>query len=197
MLTFATLGPAGSNHELVTQAYLHFHGLDDAAIVLVESFADALALMAAGEVAHVIQVAVHPETTGTVARAHFRHGIHVIDTFISSSHPLAILTRQEVASPRTLALQPATKDYADTSRWEALVPETSTATVAAGLLAGRYDSGLTWADLAEQHPGRFRVDEEIGTVDDPWIVYGRERTSGGKLLAWPDSPAARLYRRSA
>ncbi|MDP6708376.1 MAG: hypothetical protein QF893_18690 [Alphaproteobacteria bacterium] len=197
MLTFATLGPSGSNHELVTRAYLRFHGLDDEEIVLVESFAKALALMAAGEVAHEIQVAVHPETTETVARAHFRHGIHVIDTFISASHPLAILTRQEVARPRTLALQPATKEYADTSRWETFIPETSTATVAAGLLAGRYDSGLTWAHLADQHPGRFRIDEEIGTVDDPWIVYGREGTSGGKLLAWKESPAARLYRRGA
>jgi hypothetical protein len=102
-----------------------------------------------------------------------------------------------VARPRTLALQPATKEYADTSRWETFIPETSTATVAAGLLAGRYDSGLTWAHLADQHPGRFRIDEEIGTVDDPWIVYGREGTSGGKLLAWKESPAARLYRRGA
>ena len=194
MLTFATLGPQGSNHELVTQNYLAFHGLAESQIVLVDDFAKALDLMVAGQVQHIVQVAVHPQTTGTVAKAYFRHGIHVIDTFISPSRPLAILTRAEVAEPQTLALQPATRDYADISRWPTTIPEASIGTVAEGLLAGRYDSGLTALDLAAQHSGRFRIEVEIGTIDDPWIVYGRQRTSDGGLMAWPDSPAGRLYR---
>ena len=66
--------------------------------------------------------------------------------------------------------------------------------MAEGLLAGRYDSGLTALDLAAQHSGRFRIEVEIGTIDDPWIVYGRQRTSDGRLMAWLDSPAGRLYR---
>jgi hypothetical protein len=37
------------------------------------------------------------------------------------------------------------------------------------------------------------VTQFIGTVDDAWIVYGRTRVTGGKLLAWRDSPARRLY----
>lgn len=194
MLTFATLGPAGSNHELVTRAYLAFHGRTDARIVLVESFATAIEMMVAKEVDHVIQVAVHPSTTETVARAYFRHRIHVVDTFIAPSHPLAVLTRAEVSEPRSLALQPATKEYVDTYRWPTLVPETSIATVAQGLLEARYDSGITRRDLADRHPGRFRIDVEIGTIDDPWIVYGRERTCAEPLLAWKDSPFARRLR---
>ncbi len=196
MLTFATLGPDGSNHQLVTRRYLDFHGLTDARIVLVTDFGHALEQMIAGAVDHVVQVGVHPSATETVARAFFRHRIHVVDTFIAPSHPLAVLTRAEVEEPVTLALQPATKEYVDTSRWRTLVPETSIATVAAGLLESRYDSGITRLDLAERHPGRFRIDEMIGTIDDPWLVYGKVRTCVGELLAWKDSPLARQFRQA-
>jgi len=195
MLTFATLGPSGSNHELVTRAYLELHGLSNARIVFVDDFDQALELMVEGAVQHVVQAAVHPQATSTVAKACLRHRIFVIDTFISPSHPLAVLTRVEVVTPQSLGLQPATKDYVDTDRWPTLVPEGSTVAVGEGLLAGRYDSGLTLLALADRYPGRFRVDEIIGSVDDPWLVFGRQRTTGGRLLAWPDSPAARLYAR--
>lgn len=195
MPVFATLGPAGSNHDLVTRRYLDFHRLSGATVVLTDDFATAIAMMARGEVDHVVQVAVHREATETVARAFFRHGIHVIDTFISPSHPLGILTRAEIDRPRSLGLQPATRDYVDTSRWAELIDVASTPMVATGLLEGRYDSGLTALHHADDHPGRFRVDQVIGTIDDPWIVYGREGVTGGGLVAWPDSPAAALYRR--
>jgi len=194
MLTFATLGPAGSNHALVTRGYLDRHGLERARIVFVDDFDDALALLVAGEAQHIVQAAAHPQTPGTIAKAFFRHGIYVVDSFISPSHPLAVLTRVEVETPRSLGLQPATRNYIDTGRWTTLVEEATTVAVAEGLLAGRYDSGLTLHHVADQHPGRFRVEDVIGSVDDPWIVYGRERTSGGAVLTWPDSPAARLYR---
>ena len=197
MLIFATLGPSGTNHEMVTRGYLDMHGLTDARIVLVDSFDCAMAMMVSGKAHHTIQAAAHAETTETIAKAFFRHGIFVIDTFISPSRPLAVLTRAEVESPLTLGLQPATKDYIDTSRWKTLAFEGSIASVAGGLVEKRYDSGLTALDVAEKHPGRFRIDQVVGTVDDPWIVYGMERTSGGGLLAWPDSPAAKLYRRQA
>lgn len=198
MLTFATLGPEGSNHELVARHYLAFHGLEPSSrIVLVSDFMHALDLMVAGDVDHIVQVAVHPSTSDVVARAFFQHRIHVIDTFIAPSHPLAILTRTEVGAPRTLALQPATRAYADTSRWSTLVPEISTATVAAGLLEGRYDSGITRADLDQRYPGRFRIDAMIGTLDDAWIVYGKVRTCEGPILAFKDSPAGRLFGRRA
>ncbi|MBC7793982.1 MAG: hypothetical protein H7Z43_09750, partial [Clostridia bacterium] len=193
MLVFATLGPSGSNHELVTRRYLEFHGLGDARVELVLKFEDALEMMLAGSAQHIVQVAVHPETSETVARYYFRHRIYVIDAFIAPSHPLGVLTRADVTQPKTLALQPATRGYIDTSRWPTLIPEVSIASVAEGLLAGRYDSGLTALHFAESHPGRFRVDCSIGTIDDPWLVYGTQRTSGGNLLAWPNSPAAQLY----
>ena len=149
--------------------------------------------MEAGEVDFTVQVAVHPSSTETEAAAHFEHGIHVIDAFISPSRPLAVFTWADVEVPRTLGLQPATKRYFDASRLEELVPEISIMTVAEGLLAGRFDSGITALDLAVKHPGIFRVDQELGSVDDPWIVYGRARASDGGIVAWPDSPASRMY----
>lgn len=91
-------------------------------------------------------------------------------------------------------MQPATRAYVDTTRWEAIVDEISIASVARSLLDGRIDSGITATEYASLHPDHLRVDEVIGTPDDAWIVYGRERTTGGALLAWRDSPAGRRYR---
>ena len=95
-LIFATLGPAGSNHEYVTERYLALHGLEDSEIRLVDDFATGLAMMSSGEVDFIVQVAVHPDATDSVARAHFEHDIHVIEAFVSPSRPLAVLTRAEV-----------------------------------------------------------------------------------------------------
>jgi len=49
-LRFATLGPAGTNHKLVTRNYLAFHGLVDAELILVDDFFEGLAMMNAGRV---------------------------------------------------------------------------------------------------------------------------------------------------
>ncbi len=194
---FVTLGPAGTNHELVTRNYLAFHGLAEAELILIDDFFEGLAVMGAGQAEFMVQVAVHPDCAAVVAKAHFDYGIHVVDCFISPSKELGILTRAEVAQPRTLALQPATSGYADLSAWPEHVPAASIMRVAEGLLDGAYDSGLTALELADQYPGRFRIDAVVGAVDDPWLVYGRERVAGSGLVAWPESPASRRFRISA
>ncbi len=193
MLIFGTLGPAGSNHDWVAKRYLEFHRLREAQIELFSNFDDAFEAMFNGDLHHVIQVAVHPSVTTTVAK--YRGRAHLIDTFISPSQSMAVLTRSEIDVPSTLGLQMATRDYVDASRWTMLVSEVSTVTVAEGLLAGKYDSGLTLLSVAEQYPDRFRVDEVIGTVDDAWLVYGLEPTCEGRVQAWPSSPAAALFHR--
>jgi hypothetical protein len=193
-LIFVTLGPDGTNHDLVTRRYLTFHGLHSASVALAFDFDAALALMAAGEADHMIQCAVHPALGRIVAEAHFRHGISIIDTFISPSHPLAIIARQDVSVPSTLALHAATRDYVDLSEWPELIDAPATAEVATGLLEGRYEAGICALSLAREHPERFRVLQDLGTVDDAWVVFGGERTSDGGLLAWRESPAGRLYR---
>ena len=151
-------------------------------------------MISSGEVDFIVQVAVHPDATDTVARAHFEHDIRVIDAFVSPSRPLAVLTRAEVGRPTSLGLQPATAAYLNTRRWERQVSEVSIMTVAEGLLEGRFDSWIYALSVADDHPSRFRVEVDLGTVDDPWIVYGRERVSSGNVVAWPEGPAARLHR---
>jgi hypothetical protein len=195
MLTFATLGPGGSNHELVTRRYLAFHGLRDARIDLVLDFDDAFDRLRLRQVDFIVQVAVHPETATVVGR-HFRE-FFIVDAFVSPSRPLAVVTRRAVGTPTSIGLQPATREYVDLSRWATIVDEISIASVAEALFAGRVDSGITAAEYAEKHPSELRIDEFIGSPDDAWIVYGRERLSGGGMLAWRESPAGRLYRSSA
>jgi hypothetical protein len=191
LLRFLTLGPSGSNHEFVTARYIQHHGLEGrASMALVLSFDEAARLVIDGEADYIVQVAVHPSTADIVAK--YRKQLFVIDAFVSSSKDMAVVTRVDVEIPRTLALQPATRDYVNTDGLT-LIPETSTASVANGLLSGKYESGLTYSSLATENPTRFRIDEQIGTVDDPWIVYGRERLSDGQVVAWKESPAAQAF----
>ena len=191
---FVTLGPEGTNHELVTRRYLQFHDIA-AEILLIDSFFDGLTMIAEGQADYLLQVAVHPDCAEIVARAHFEHGIHVIDTFISPSKELAILTRSDVGNPQTLAVQPATRGYADVSAWPSLISVSSIARVADGLLNGTYDSGLTTRDLARAYPDRLRVEQTLGTVDDAWLVFGKSRVSKGGLVAWSESPGVKHIKR--
>ncbi len=193
-LNFLTLGPAGSNHDVVTQRYLEFHRLRDATITFISDFHAGLGMMAADAADFMIQAAVHPDCSDIVAKAHFAYGIRIVDTFISPSKDLAILTRSAVDRPRSLGLQPATKGYADLTSWEELIPEPTTVAVAEGLRAGSYDSGITAREFAELYPGEFRIEKVIGTVDDPWLVFGKTRVSDGGIVAWPDSPAAGQFK---
>jgi len=194
MSVFATLGPNGSNHELVTRAYLAFHKAKNAKIHLVDNFIAALASMKQDEVDFLVQAAAHSSTTQTLAKGFFEHGIHAIDVFIAPSRPLAVLTQLNVEQPKSIGLQPATRHYTDISRWSNIFEEPNTVAVAQGLLNGRYDSGIVAADLVDIHPNRFRIGAFLGSVDDPWIVYGKRRLCEGAILAWPNSPAAALYR---
>lgn len=190
-LKFVTLGPDGSNHQFVTQAYLRHLAIEGISTVeLVLSFDEAAEMVIDRRADHIVQVAVHPSTADIVAK--YRKDLFVIDAFVSPSKDMAVVTRVDVPKATTLALQPATKEYVETAGIT-LIPETSTASVAEGLLSGKYESGLTYSSLAQDYPDRFRIDVRIGTVDDAWIVYGRSRVSDGEIVAWKESPAAQLF----
>jgi len=180
---FVTLGPAGTNHEFVTGKYLEYRGIKNAQIKLIDDFLVGLAMINNGKADYMIQVAVHPECANVVATAHFEYGIHVIDTFISPSKELGIVTRRSIKTPKTLALQPATIKYTNVEKWEKLVYVNSIMHIPEGLLNGKYDSGLTTLEAAEKHKDQLRVDLQVGTVDDPWLVYGKCRVSSGNLVA--------------
>ncbi|MDC0998058.1 hypothetical protein N8248_07660 [Rhodospirillaceae bacterium] len=188
-LTFITLGPSGTNHEFVTHNYLKYRGIQTASVHLIDNFQLGLSMIADGEADHMVQVAVHPDCADVVAKAHFEYDIHIVDTFISPSKELGILTRRDVKVPKSIALQPATRKYADLNKWKEFVPVNSIMHVAEGLLEGRYDSGLTTVEIAEQYKDVLRIDTRIGTVDDSWIVYGRCRVSNGEIIASPTCSA--------
>ena len=86
---FITLGPAGTNHEFVTKKYIKRQNIKNASILLIDSFFTGLKLMNSHEADYMIQVAVHPDLTKVVSKAHFEYDIHVLDTFLSASKPLA------------------------------------------------------------------------------------------------------------
>jgi hypothetical protein len=186
----ATLGPSGTNHEMVAKKYMKFHGISNYALSFVLSFAEAVALLKRGDVDYILQCAVHPETPQTLGE-NFRE-IFAIDCFISDSQELAVLTRKDVTTPKTIGvLLPANEKYTDLSRWEQRIPYRSLPLIFEDLLAGRIDSGLVYRSFADKHPDQVRVDEMIGSPDDVWIVYGKNRAYHGELLASKQSAFAR------
>ncbi|GAB3483467.1 hypothetical protein [Marinomonas epiphytica] len=193
MIRVATLGPGGSNHEMVSQQYLDYIGVEHYCIELVQGFSDAVQKIKSGAVDHIIQCAAHPEVAQTLG---LNQGLlYVIDTFIAPGKPLGILTRRDIASPVSIAFHPATRSYADLSAWPEQFEEQSTVAVAQGLLSGQYDSGIAALEVAEQNSDQLKVDAVIETIDDAWLVYGTTRVCTNGVLAWPHSPGAKMLRR--
>ena len=143
----------------------------------------------------ILQCAVHPETPRTLGE-NFRR-MFAVDCFIADSQELGIVSRREIAVPRTLGiLLPANRHYTDISRWPEHRNVGSLATIGELLLTDEIDSGLTYTSFAERYPDRLRVDEVIGSPDDVWIVYALERASfTGGIVAWSDSPGAAALKR--
>jgi hypothetical protein len=194
-LRFATLGPAGSNHAFVSERYLMFQGLREGAhIQLHRTFEDAVESVLQHDADFLIQCAVHPSTPRTVSA--FHRGLYVIDTFVSSSRPLAVVRRRDRPSPRTIGAMAATVDYVDLSRWGSLaIAETVTA-VTDGLLEGSFDAGLAFADAAAEHPEALVMEQAVPSPDDAWIVYGRTRVAADGLVGSDRGPASALYRKA-
>jgi hypothetical protein len=107
--------------------------------------------------------------------------------FIYPTKALAVLSRREVERPRTLGLVPATSGYVDLARWDEVIDVQSKPIVAAELLAGRYEAGLTHLEHAALHPQELRVDEEIGEIDTTWVLYGTKKRFQGEVIGIPSA----------
>lgn len=191
-MKFITLGPTGSNHEYVTLKYLDFHRLEGRAeLELAIDFDAAAQAVLSGSADFMVQCAVHPSCMATMAK--FFKGLYAIDTFISPSQELAVVERRIDKPSKSLAVMLPTLDYIDRSRWEKIELVTTVAEVTKGLVDGTYDAGVAYASVVWKYPEALRIVQQIGTVDDVWIVYGRQRTSAGRMLAWSGSPAAKLF----
>lgn len=193
-LRILTLGP-GTNHELVARRYCAFHGLDPVtALGFFEDPDEGVRRVLAGEADHLLLCSVHPDVARVTAQ-NFRR-LFIVDTFISPSKELAVLTRRGVASPRSLALFAPTLDYVDASRWEEVVVERqgSIVNVFARLEEGSVDSALVYLEYMDRHPGRFEVTELVGSPDDAWVVFGTTRAWQGQIVAQADSLVGRAAR---
>ena len=162
---------------------MRFQGVEDFEVEFIADFFDGLERIRGRENAFLIQCSAHP-LVHEITERHWSE-IFVVDTFIYPTKALAVLSRREVERPRTLGLVPATAGYIDAADWEEIVDVQSKPIVAAELLAGRYDAGLTHLEHAALHPDELRVDEEIGEIDTTWVVYGTRKRFAGELIGIP------------
>ena len=182
-VTLVTLGPAGTCHERATREYMKFQGVEDFEVAFIGDFFDGLEQIRGREDALLVQCSAHPLVHKITER--YWDEVFVVDTFIYPTKALAVLSRREVASPRSLGLVPATAGYVDLEQWDEVIDVQSKPIVAEELLAGRYDAGLTHLEHLALHPDELRLDLEIGEIDTTWVVYGTQKRFAGELVGIP------------
>lgn len=171
-MTFATLGPEGSNHALVLRRYLERRGPADAHVQLFESFPAAFEALVAGRVDRVLQCTAHFSHAECVGR--YMHRAFPVDTCVAGSRPLALLTRAEVVEPVSVGLQPATRHYTELAAFVEQRERATIVDVAEGLLAGEFDAGICAREVLEQNPGKIRLLADIGPALDVWVLFGSQ-----------------------
>ena len=179
-MIFATLGPEANNHVLVLRRYLAERGPANAEMRLFDDFPTAFAALVAGEVDCVLQCTAHFSHADCVGQ--YMHRAFPVDTFIAGSHPLALLARRDIATPRQVALQPATRYYTDLSGFAEQVEVPTTSGVAEGLLAGRFEAGICAQHNVEAHPDKLRLIQALGPALDVWVLYGTRPLPGDSPL---------------
>ncbi len=191
-ITLITLGPEGTCHERATRRYMEFQGIEDYEIVLITDFFAGLEMARETPGAFLVQCSAHPKVH-EITETHWTE-VFVVDTFIYPTKALAVLSRRDVEQPRSLGIVPATEGYVDLSEWEEVIPQISKPIIAAALLRGEYDAGLTHLEHLEMHPDELRLELEIGEIDTTWVVYGRQKRFRGELIG---IPSAEIFRRPA
>lgn len=191
-ITLITLGPEGTCHERATKRYMEFQGIEDYEIVLITDFFAGLEMVRETPGAFLVQCSAHPKVH-EITETHWTE-VFVVDTFIYPTKALAVLSRRDVEQPRSLGIVPATEGYVDLSEWEEVIPQISKPIIAAALLRGEYDAGLTHLEHLDEHPDELRLELEIGEIDTTWVVYGRQKRFRGELIG---IPSAEIFRRPA
>lgn len=182
-VTLVTLGPTGTCHERAAIEYMAFQGVEDFEIEFIRDFFDGLEKIRGKDNAFLIQCSAHPLVHEITER--YWAEVFVVDTFIYPTKALAVLRRREVERPRTLGLVPATAGYIDRDDWEEIIDVQSKPIVAAELLEGRYEAGLTHVEHLAAHPDELRLVQEIGEIDTTWVVYGNQKRYQGEVIGIP------------
>ncbi len=178
--TFITLGPSGTCHENALRHYLDFQGLTSFEIVLVDDLLGAIGQVREQPNTFLVQCSAHVQVHLVTERYH--EEVFVVDTFIYPTKELGLIVRRDVEKPKSLGIVSATRGYLDLSRWETIVDEPSKPVVAAHLLAGQYDAGLTHTHHADEHPDTLELVEYYGAVDTTWVVYGPRKRFRGDVI---------------
>jgi len=196
-LRVLTLGPSGSCHEAAVSHYLTANGLSGRSEILFTfDLVAGMDDLASGAVDLLVQCSAHPQVHLATERHHRQ--TPVVDTFIHPTKALALLRRADRPQPRSLGLVAATAGYLDLDRFEHLHHEPSKPVVAEGLLADRYDAGLTHLEHAAASDGQLVVVEVFGEVVTTWVVYGRKPRYAGQLIGTEsDDYLASLFHFSA
>lgn len=191
-VTVITLGPEGTCHERAVKNYLAFQGVEDYELVLTTDLFAGLDQVRETPGALLVQCSAHPQVHEITEK--YWTEVFVVDTFIYPTKALAVLSRKEIEKPRSLGIVPATKGYLDLSLWGEVIDVVSKPVVAAELLEGRYDAGLTHLEHLAKHPDKLRLDLEIGEIDTTWVVYGRQKRFKGEVIG---IPSAQVFRDAA
>jgi len=178
--TFITPGPQGTRHENALLHYLEFQGITSFDTVLVGDLLEAIVQVRDRPNTYLVQCSAHVQVHLVTERYHT--DVFVIDTFIYPTKELGLLVRTDVTEPKSLGIVSATRGYLDLAPWETIIDEPSKPVVAANLLAGRYDAGLTHVHHASEHPERLRLVEYYGAVDTTWVVYGPYKRFNGEVI---------------
>ncbi|KMM25395.1 hypothetical protein L540_19385, partial [Bordetella pseudohinzii] len=86
-MKIATLGPAGSNHDLNTRRYIAFHGLNQTEIIYIEDFFAGLELMRTGDVDFMIQVCAHHHVAEVIEKYYVARKVIMSHFAQSKSEP--------------------------------------------------------------------------------------------------------------
>jgi hypothetical protein len=178
--TFITLGPAGTCHENALLHYLDFQGITSFDTLLVPDLLEAVVQVRDRPHTFLVQCSAHVQVHLVTERYHT--DVFVIDTFIYPTKELGLVVRRDVSEPKSLGIVSATRGYLDLSAWETIVDQPSKPVVAANLLAGRFDAGLTHVHHADEHPDELRLVEYYGAVDTTWVVYGPHKRFRGAVI---------------
>lgn len=192
MLTFATLGPEGGDHEFALRQYLAAHGVEAAASVsLFDDFHAVSRAMAEAQVDYMLQCALHPLAAEFI-RSH-PSPMHAVDAFIAPGRPLALVRAHDATANDNRVAVPNDVRRQLASRWTEVAPELNALAVQEGLMAGRYAAGVVRMSFALAHAARWRMLESIDSASTAWIMYGRIRVDRGEPVVWRDSPVALHY----
>ncbi|HEX5309673.1 MAG TPA: hypothetical protein VFW38_11400 [Solirubrobacteraceae bacterium] len=153
---------------------------DTAAVELVRDFHEGIECVRADTGAFLVQCSAHPDVHVVTER--YRQEIFVLDTFMFPAKEMGLLVRRDRPEPSSLGVVAAAMGYPNLAEWETVIEEPANPIVARELLAGKYDAGVTFAAVGDEHPNELLVRERYGEVDTTWLVYGHRRRYKGELI---------------